>query len=61
MGALEEADDSPTSRAPSSISEGVDVISSESITSNQEDAQQYPPDHLLGNGTNIFEPVSGVR
>ena len=39
MGASEEADDSPTLGAPSSISEGTDVVGSESITGNQEDAR----------------------
>ena len=39
IGASEEADDSPTSGAPSSISEGADIVGSESVTSNQEDAQ----------------------
>ena len=37
IGASEEADDSPTSGVPSSISEGADVVGLESITSNQED------------------------
>ena len=39
IGALEEAEDSPTSGAPSSISEGADVIGSDSVTGNQEGAQ----------------------
>ena len=60
IGASEEVDDSPTSGAPSSISEGADVVGLDSVTSNQEGAQPYPPDHLLGNGINTFEPDSGV-
>ena len=39
IGALEEADDYPTLGVPSSISEGVDIIGSDSVTSNQEGAQ----------------------
>ena len=39
IGASEEADDSPTSRAPSSISEGAEVVGLDSVTGNQEDAQ----------------------
>ena len=39
IGALEEADDSPTLGVPLSISEGADVVGSESITGNQEGAQ----------------------
>ena len=39
IGASEEADDSPTSRAPLSISEGADVIGLDSMTGNQEGAQ----------------------
>ena len=37
-GTSEEVDDSSTSGAPLSISEGADVVGLESITSNQEDS-----------------------
>ena len=39
MGALEEVDDSPTSGVALSISEGAEVVGSDSVTGNQEGAQ----------------------
>ena len=38
IGTSEEADDSPTSRVPSSILEGTDVVGLDSVTGNQEGA-----------------------
>ena len=53
IGASEEADDSPTSGAPLSISEGAEVIGSDSVTGNQEGAQN----RILQTTYRVMEPI----